>query len=281
MNGKIRIVIIDDDEKLTKKLLKDINEQPDMEVVATKTNGIDAVNLIKRNKPNVVLLDDVMPYIDGIGVLEKINSTFMYNKPLFIFLSSLGTEKLLKRFLNLGASYCFVKPFNNNSVIERIREFTETEKTEKIEIKEEYIKTTNNTFISTYENAKIQYLEKKNREENLDIMVSILIHELGFPAHILGYSYIKESIILTVNDFNMIRNVTNALYPAVAKKYNTTASRAERAIRHGIEVAFGRGNSDLMQSIFGYTISANKGKPTNSEFIAMIAEKIKTDIRKR
>lgn len=280
MNGKIRIVIIDDDEKLTEKLVKDINEQPDMEVVATKTNGLDAVNLIKRNKPNVVLLDDVMPHIDGIGVLERINSTVMYNKPLFIFLSSLGTEKLLKRFLNLGASYCFVKPFNNISVIERIREFTETEKPEKID-REEYIKPPKNSFINTYENAKIQYLEKKNRKENLDIMVSLLIHELGVPAHILGYQYIKESIILTVNDFNMIRNVTTVLYPAVAQKYNTTASRVERSIRHGIEVAFGRGNSDLMQSIFGYTISTYKGKPTNSEFISMIAEKIKTEIRKR
>lgn len=201
MNKKIRIIIIDDDTKLTKIFNKNINEQLDMEVVATDTSGRNAIDLIKKHKPDIILLDDIMPYLDGIGVLEKMASTRMHKKPIFIILSSLGTEKILKRFTHLGASYCFIKPVDINSVIGRIRDFTEPEKFEK------NINDTNNSLSSSFIKAKNKYLEKKDKKENLDIMVSIIVRELGIPSSLLGYLYIKKSIILAINDYSILKKL--------------------------------------------------------------------------
>lgn len=274
MDRKIKIIIIDDDTKLTNLLNKNINEQPDMEVIATDTSGINVIDLIKKHRPDIVLLDDVMPYLDGIGVLEKIISTRIHNKPIFIVLSSLGTEKILKRFTHLGASYCFIKPVDINSVIGRIRDFTESKKIGKI------INTTNNSTNSSFIKAKNKYLEKKNKKENLEIMVSIIIREIGIPPHLLGNLYIRESIILAIKDYSILKKITTKLYPEIAQEYNTTPSNVERAIRHGIEVAWGRGNETLIENIFGYTVSPLKGKPTNSEFIAGITDKLIDELKK-
>lgn len=268
MKEKARILIADDNQEFTQTLAKYIGEQEDMEVIARAKDGEEAVEMISNFKPDVALIDVIMPRLDGIGVLEKISTLQIEEKPLCIMLSAVGQDKVTQKAIKLGAEYYVVKPFDIELLIKRLRELLNF-------VPEQ----SRNTFIS--KELKPQYVELRtnNSEDNLEALVTNIIHEVGVPAHIKGYQYLREAIIMVINDIDILNQITKCLYPQIAKKFNTTPSRVERAIRHAIEVAWGRGDQKVVENIFGYTISAAKGKPTNSEFIAMIADKLRLELK--
>ena len=262
---KIKIIIADDNLEFATTFKKYLNEEEDMEVIAMARDGIEAYEKITELKPDIVLLDIIMPNLDEIGVLEKLNeSGFM---PTCIMLSAVGQDMITKKALALGASYYIVKPFEVDLLIKRIRELKNRDTGKEYNFIRREIK-------SSYIN-----LENTKKEDNLEALVTNIIHEVGVPAHIKGYQYLRDGIIMVIQNIDVLNQITKQLYPDLAKKYKTTPSRVERAIRHAIEVAWNRGRVDIMESVFGYTVNANKGKPTNSEFIAMIADKLRLEMR--
>ena len=275
MKEKITILIADDNIDFTRTLSAYLEKMEDIEVVGIAKDGNEAFEIIKGTHPDigdvkdVLLLDVIMPHLDGIGVLEKLNETTMTKKPITIMLSAVGQDKITQKAISLGAQYYVVKPFDIELLIKRIRDLRY------------YQPAPNNNFIAR--ESKPQYIdispENKKDERNLEALVTNLIHEVGVPAHIKGYQYLREAIMMVVNDIEVINQITKQLYPDLAKKFHTTPSRVERAIRHAIEVAWNRGNTDEVENIFGYTVSATKGKPTNSEFIAMIADKLRLELK--
>ena len=272
MREKITVLIADDNQEFSMTLATYLKNQDDMVVVGRAKDGNEALDMIPNLMPDVVLLDVIMPHLDGIGVLEKINMIKMNKKPICIMLSAVGQDKITRRAIEMGAEYYVVKPFDIELLITRIREL------------KNYRPSQANNFISRdMPLPKPQYIEISNNagktEDNIEALVTNVIHEVGVPAHIKGYQYLREAIIMVVNDIDVINQITKSLYPKIADKYTTTPSRVERAIRHAIEVAWGRGQQDVVENIFGYTISASKGKPTNSEFIAMIADKLRLELK--
>ena len=247
-----------------------LSQDDDMEIVGMAKDGEEAYNMIKERQPDIALLDVIMPHLDGLGVLELINSTPLEKVPLCIMLSAVGQDKITQKAIGLGAEYYVVKPFDIDVLMKRMKEFKFYEP---IPAKGGF----------TSREIKSQYIElapeSKKDENNLEALVTNVIHEVGVPAHIKGYQYLREAIMMVVNDIDIINQITKQLYPEIAEKYKTTPSRVERAIRHAIEVAWGRGQTDTVESIFGYTVSASKGKPTNSEFIAMIADKLRLEMK--
>lgn len=270
MKEKISIVIADDNQDFSHTLSSYINAQEDMEVIAVAKDGKEAVDMVSNTMPDVVLLDVIMPHLDGLGVLEKINEIKSDKKPTCIMLSAVGQDKITQKAIVAGADYYVVKPFDIEVLIKRIRE-----------IKFYRPNQTGNNFTSKETKQKFIELSEQGgkKEENLEALVTNIIHEVGVPAHIKGYQYLREAIMMVVNDIDVINQITKSLYPKIAFKFATTPSRVERAIRHAIEVAWGRGQQEAVESIFGYTISAAKGKPTNSEFIAMIADKLRLELK--
>ena len=270
MKSKITILLADDNSDFTNALTSHLDSQDDMEVIGMAKDGIEAYETILKKNPDVVLLDVIMPHLDGLGVLEKINSANMPKVPLCIMLSAVGQDKITQKAINLGAEYYIVKPFDISLLMKRIKEFKYYEPGSikgnfaSREIKQQYIEIAP---------------ESKKEEGNLEALVTNVIHEVGVPAHIKGYQYLREAIMMVVNNIDIINQITKQLYPEIADKYHTTPSRVERAIRHAIEVAWGRGEQATVESIFGYTVSASKGKPTNSEFIAMIADKLRLELK--
>lgn len=272
MKEKITVLIADDNQEFSMTLATYLKNQDDMMVVGRAKDGNEALDMIPNLMPDIVLLDVIMPHLDGIGVLEKLNMIKMNKKPMCIMLSAVGQDKITRRAIELGAEYYVVKPFDIELLISRIREL------------KHYRPSQSNNFISKDNTTtKTQYIEISEDtgtpEENLEALVTNLIHEVGVPAHIKGYQYLREAIIMVVNDIDVINQITKSLYPKIANTFNTTPSRVERAIRHAIEVAWGRGQQEVVENIFGYTISAAKGKPTNSEFIAMIADKLRLELK--
>ena len=269
MKEKITILIADDNQDFSKTLASYLERQQDMEVIGMAKDGNEAVDMITNTMPDVVLLDVIMPHLDGLGVLENINIIKSDKKPMCIMLSAVGQDKITQQAINLGAEYYVVKPFDIELLIKRIRELKFYKPSQK------------NNFVGR--EIKPQYIEIASEngksEEHLEALVTNLIHEVGVPAHIKGYQYLREAIMMVVNDIDVINQITKSLYPQIAHKYDTTPSRVERAIRHAIEVAWGRGQQEAVENIFGYTISAAKGKPTNSEFIAMIADKLRLELK--
>ena len=266
MKEKISVLIADDNQEFSHTLTNYINSQEDMEVVGAAKDGNEAIDMINNKNPDVVLLDVIMPHLDGIGVLEKVRT--MTNKPICIMLSAVGQDKITQKAIALGAEYYVVKPFDIEVLIKRIREI------------KFYRPQENNNFITkSTQQSYIEIAEGGDKEKNLEALVTNLIHEVGVHAHIKGYQYLREAIMMVVEDIDVINQITKSLYPQIAYKFNTTPSRVERAIRHAIEVAWGRGDQKMVENIFGYTISAAKGKPTNSEFIAMIADKLRLELK--
>ena len=269
MKDKVSVLIADDNQDFSNTLAKYLERQEDMEVIGIAKDGNEAIDMISNALPDVAILDVIMPHLDGIGVLEKINEIDLPKKPMCIMLSAVGQDKITQKAISLGAEYYVVKPFDIDLLVQRIREL------------KNYRPNSNNNFISREQ--KPQYIEVSKKaekgEENLEALVTNIIHEVGVPAHIKGYQYLREAIMMVVNDIDVINQITKSLYPDIATKFNTTPSRVERAIRHAIEVAWGRGQTDVVESIFGYTVSAVKGKPTNSEFIAMIADKLRLELK--
>lgn len=261
---KLNIAIADDNERMVRLLGDIVRSDEELQVIGTAKDGVEAYELIKTAEPDVVLLDIVMPKMDGLGVMEKVNKDSTIKKhPAFIMISAIGQEKITEDAFRLGADYYIMKPFDNDMVISRIKDVK------------------NRNVARPSEVRKVQPYEKREelKERNLEADVTAIIHEIGVPAHIKGYQYLREAIIMSVNDIDMLNSITKILYPTIAKKFQTTPSRVERAIRHAIEVAWSRGKMDTIDALFGYTINNGKGKPTNSEFIALIADKIRLEYR--
>ena len=274
MKEKITVLIADDNLEFSTSLATYLKNQEDMVVVGRAKDGNEALDMVSSLMPDIILLDVIMPHLDGIGVLEQINMIKMNKKPICIMLSAVGQDKITRRAIELGAEYYVVKPFDIDLLITRIREL------------KNYKPSQTNNFIARDREigiAKSQYIDisnmATNKEDNLEALVTNVIHEVGVPAHIKGYQYLREAIIMVVNDIDVINQITKCLYPQIARKFHTTPSRVERAIRHAIEVAWGRGQQDVVENIFGYTVSAAKGKPTNSEFIAMISDKLRLELK--
>ncbi|MBD8070389.1 sporulation transcription factor Spo0A [Bacillus sp. PS06] len=260
---KIKVCVVDDNKELVNLLEEYISSQEDMEVLGVAYNGQDCLNLLQSQQPDVLLLDIIMPHLDGLAVLEKLREVNKGQQPNVIMLTAFGQEDVTKKAVDLGASYFILKPFDMENLGATIRQVSGNSSS--------VIKRTSQT--TAYRSQQTE----NNGPRNLDANITSIIHEIGVPAHIKGYLYLREAISMVYNDIELLGSITKVLYPDIAKKYNTTASRVERAIRHAIEVAWSRGNIDSISSLFGYTVSMTKAKPTNSEFIAMVADKLRLE----
>ena len=263
---KLNVAIADDNEKMVEVLGQIIEEDKDLELVGKAHNGEEICNIIREKEPDVVVLDIIMPKMDGLAVMEKFaNDKSLKKIPSFIVVSAVGQERITENAFNLGADYYILKPFDNQMLLNRIKHVRRAGERRIRQIGRQPERTEDNPV----------------PVRNLETDVTNIIHEIGVPAHIKGYQYLRDAIILSVNDMEMLNSITKILYPTIAKKHQTTASRVERAIRHAIEVAWSRGKMDTIDELFGYTVSTGKGKPTNSEFIALIADKIRLEYKNR
>ena len=261
---KLQVAIADDNERIVQLLENIVESDKDLEVVGKAENGEEIVDIIRQKEPDVVLLDIIMPKMDGLGVMQKIRQDDSLKKrPAFIVITAVGQEKVTEDAFEFGADYYILKPFDNDMVINRIKH-----------IRRERERSFAAVHKNTAYESKSEYIER-----NLETDVTNMIHEIGVPAHIKGYQYLRDAIIMSVNDMEMLNSITKILYPTIAKKNQTTSSRVERAIRHAIEVAWSRGKMDTLDELFGYTVNGGKGKPTNSEFIALIADKIRLEYK--
>jgi two-component system response regulator (stage 0 sporulation protein A) len=261
---KLNVAIADDNERMLRLLGDIVGSDEELNVIGTARDGEEAYNVIKTKAPDVVLLDIVMPKLDGLGVLDRVKHDSDITKcPTFIMISAIGQESITEDAFSLGADYYIMKPFDNDTVISRIKKAGQS-KTEKQSV---------GRRVAAYEK------DAGEQTHDLEADVTSIIHEIGVPAHIKGYQYLRDAIIMSVNDVDMLNSVTKALYPSIARKYQTTSSRVERAIRHAIEVAWSRGRMDTIDEMFGYTINNGKGKPTNSEFIALVTDRIRLDYK--
>jgi two-component system response regulator (stage 0 sporulation protein A) len=250
MESKLRIVIADANEDFRKILSEIISDEEDMTVVASAGDGREALTAVREQKPDVLLMDLVLPKLDGLGVLQHLPETEC--RPAVVVTSAFVTDNVMAKCSELGATLFVSKPCDTGAILSRLRLASD---------------------MRTPVRRELAGLDARP-EPSLEAVVTEVIHEIGVPAHIKGYQYLREAIILAVNDMEVINAVTKVLYPAVARKFGTTPSRVERAIRHAIEVAWDRGDLETLQKFFGYTVSNIKGKPTNSEFIAMIADSL-------
>ena len=270
----VNVVIVDDNPMILNTLDEVISSEAGLSVIGRADNGKDAIDMIKDTQPDVVLLDLVMPQMDGITVVENIKKkTSMLKNPAFIILSAVGGEQMTEEAFQAGANYFLMKPFDKDILVNKIRR-----------IGKRPVRPVPGKVLEAPLKAATPEEATMNREEymkeHLETDITKMLHELGIPAHIKGYQYLRDAISMVVRDREMMEAGTKILYPEIAKKNYTSSSRVERAIRHAIEVAWGRGSLEVIDELFGYTISTGKGKPTNSEFIALIADKICLDYKK-
>lgn len=264
MNERIRLLISDDNKDFCDILYEYLSKQNDLEVVGVANDGIEAIEILSSKQVDVMILDIIMPHLDGLGVLEKMNSMNLDHIPKVIILSAVGQDKITQKAINLGADYYVVKPFDFEIFIKRIRQL----------MGDAGIENERKRPLKEYSFSAIDTNKRKN---SIEAEITNIIHEIGVPAHIKGYLYLREAILMVVHNIEYLSAVTKELYPSIAEKYNTTPSRVERAIRHAIEVAWSRGKIDTINRLFGYTVHNGKGKPTNSEFIAMVADKLRIE----
>lgn len=248
MAEKINVLIVDDNREFCEILHNYLTENEEFSVVGVAHNGLEALKLIQEKEPDVIVLDIIMPHLDGIGVLENLETMDLAVRPKVIILTTLGQEFMTKRTVELGADYYILKPFDLDVLGVRIKQLAK---------------------------GSLKGVSNPVKTRNLDVEVTKIIHQMGVPAHIKGYQYLRDAIMFVIDDVSLLGAVTKELYPMIAEKYHTTPSRVERAIRHAIELAWDRGNVEMMNRFFGYTINVERGKPTNSEFIAMIADKLR------
>ena len=244
-------VMLTEDGGETLHELAGILRSKNCEISTVAKDGTLIIEKLQQGEiPDVILMDGFMPRLDALGVLREMDSMRFEKRPMVMVLSSTDNQRFESEVLASGADYYFLKPYNPSMLAERIVQF-----------------------------ASIHNASSSNGVKDLDVVVSQIMHQIGVPAHIRGYQYLREAIILSVKDNEMISSVTKILYPTVAKTFKTTPSRVERAIRHAIEVAWDRGDVDVLSSYFGYTIQNERGKPTNSEFIAMISDNLKLQMK--
>lgn len=262
--GEINVAIADDNERILDLLGDIISNDKELTLVGKANNGEDMYELIRQKQPDVVLLDLIMPKMDGLSVMDLVNEDKEIKKhPDFIVVTAVGQERITEDAFKKGANYYIMKPFNNDMVLNRIKHANHVIRHEMKQM------------------SPVETTLNRQPEVNLETRVTDMIHEIGIPAHIKGYHYLRDAIIMAVEDMDVLNAITKVLYPTVAKMHQTTASRVERAIRHAIEVAWSRGKLDTLDDLFGYTVSNGKGKPTNSEFIALIADTIRLEYKNR
>ncbi|MDH6671781.1 two-component system response regulator (stage 0 sporulation protein A) [Paenibacillus sp. LBL] len=261
---KIEVLLADDNREFTNLLGEYISDQQDMVVSGIAYNGEEVLNMIEESgkAPDVLILDIIMPHLDGLGVLERLRDMNLSPQPKVIMLTAFGQENITQRAVQLGASYYILKPFDMEVLASRIRQL---------------VGSPSNISSSTPFSSMKSNVVPMGKGKNLDANITSIIHEIGVPAHIKGYQYLREAITMVYNNIEILGAITKTLYPAIAEKFKTTPSRVERAIRHAIEVAWTRGNIDSISHLFGYTINISKSKPTNSEFIAMVADKLRIE----
>lgn len=250
----IKVAIADDNREFVGIVQEYLTQQVDFQLVGIAYNGEQILSIIEEKSPDVVILDIIMPHLDGIGVLERLN-TLSAKRPKIIMLTAFGQESITQRVVELGADYYILKPFNMDVLASRIRQ------------------------LATTITAQRPVVAQAIKARPIDVEVTNIIREIGIPAHIKGYQYLRDAIMMIITEIDLLGAVTKVLYPMIAEKYATTPSRVERAIRHTIEVAWSRGNMDMINRLFGYTVKLEKGKPTNSEFMAMIADKLRMEMR--
>lgn len=262
--ARLNVAIADDNERILEILGEIVEGDKELTLVGKANNGEEMYQIIKNKEPDVVLLDLIMPKMDGLSVMEKVHKNKNLKKhPNFIIVTAVGQERITEDAFRKGASYYIMKPFHNETILNQIKHTQDKVR---------------------YDNSKIGnniVNIKESTENDLENQVTNMIHEIGIPAHIKGYHYLRDSIIMAVEDMDVLNAITKILYPTVAKKHQTTSSRVERAIRHAIEVAWSRGKLDILDNLFGYTVSNGKGKPTNSEFIALVADTIRLEQKRR
>ena len=257
MENRIKVLIADSNEDFCQQVKATLERDCAYTVCGTTFDGLETVQMLSATHPEVLILDIALPKLDGLSVLKAANE--MEKRPLILVTSSFMTEYIATMTANLGVQYFMMKPCDPMAIKSRIEEMCEAENMRKNK---------------NPNSARQQSL-------NVETMVTSIIHEIGVPAHIKGYQYLREAIMIAVDDMEVINAITKVLYPQVAKAFSTTPSRVERAIRHAIEVAWDRGDLETLQKFFGYTVSNTKGKPTNSEFIALIADKLQLEIKNK
>lgn len=253
--SKVSVCIVDDNRELVHIMKEFFNQEEDIEVIGVAHNGKECMTMLEELEPDILLLDIIMPLLDGIGVLEQLRSEKREHMPNVIMLTAFGQEEVMRKAVEYGASYFVLKPFDFENLADKIREVSGHEKMNKPNIRK----------------------QSTNKKDNIETSITSIMHDIGVPAHIKGYLYLREAITMVYNDIELLGSITKILYPDIAKKFNTTSSRVERAIRHAIEVAWNRGNIDSITDLFGYTVNVSKAKPTNSEFIAMVADKLRLE----
>lgn len=250
----IRVMLADDNQEFTSLLSEFIEQQPDMALAGVAHDGKQVLEQLRQTNVDVLLLDIIMPYLDGIGVLEQLIQQ-QAPRPKIIMLTAFGQENITQHAANLGADYFLLKPFPLEILADRIRQITAKQVQPALRA------------------------VSMQPQQNTVWEVTEILHEMGIPAHIKGYQYLREAIMMIIKDVDLLGAVTKELYPSIAARFDTTASRVERAIRHAIEVAWSRGDVESVNRLFGHTISAERGKPTNSEFIAMVADRVRMGMR--
>ena len=257
MDQRIKVLIADENNDFRHAIRENLI-RAGIDVVDETDSGFDVLTKIKRSTPDVVIIDVWLPSLDAVQVIKKSKTLFQNpaNIPDFIVISYCSNPNIFAEAIEAGAAYCMGKPFEYATLIERIARIYKNRQ-------------------SAYKNQIMNGIQYAQEPSDLESQVTEIIHRIGVPAHIKGYQYLRTAIMMTIEDNDLINAVTKVLYPAVAKKYQTTSSRVERAIRHAIEVAWDRGDIDTLNAFFGYTIQNERGKPTNSEFIAMIADNMR------
>jgi two-component system response regulator (stage 0 sporulation protein A) len=259
MNTKINVLLADDSQEFRRLLKGALEENQDIVVAGSAGDGEEREELVRMTaelQPDVVVTDTVLARLDGLTAIRQINNGPCAKKPVFFVLSSFSSAQAAAEASALGVGFFMMKPCNLRALAERIRSYK--------------------SLPIPMRGGQPQALDPA---VDIEIRVTEVIHQIGVPAHIKGYQYLRDAIIMTIENIDVVNAVTKVLYPTVAKKYNTTSSRVERAIRHAIEVAWDRGDIEVLQGYFGYTVSNIKGKPTNSEFISMIADKLRLQLK--
>ncbi|MCK8825434.1 sporulation transcription factor Spo0A [Fuchsiella alkaliacetigena] len=255
----IEILLVDDNREFCQLVEEFIEGKEGMEVVGIGHNGLEGLDLIEEKDPDVLVLDIIMPHLDGVGVLEELNSKGMIADLKVVMLTAFGQEELTQRVVELGANYYILKPFDLEKLVSRIKQLANP--------------------LEVQGGLTASSLGNSNQNQDLNMQITDIMHEIGVPAHIKGYLYLRKAINMVVEEVELLGAVTKELYPLVARNFNTTPSRVERAIRHAIEVAWERGNTEAINEMFGHSITSESGKPTNSQFIAKVADKLRLERR--
>ena len=260
---KLNVAIADDNERMTDILGQMIEEDKELTLVGKAHNGEEICNIIREKEPDVVVLDMIMPKMDGLTVMEQCSHDQTVKKqPAFIVISAVGQERITEDAFNLGASYYMLKPFDNQVLLNRIKH-----------IRKSSVKRFREPVRQTVREEPAPYGKR-----NLEADVTNIIHEIGVPAHIKGYQYLRTGVKMAVENPAVVNRITKELYPGIAARFDTTASKVERAIRHAIEVAWNRGRVDTLNRVLGCRACTPEDKPTNGEFIAMLADKLRLDL---